>query len=99
MPVIARGMPAKPLTVSAGCALQSGRLPVHVNHENADPAVHNPADTVSGFAGIPRAMTGIAEHLKRSTPPYATHFVGKVSARSYTLFYRPGLASRIIQMR
>eukprot|EP01046_Picozoa_sp_COSAG06_P032206 COSAG06_NODE_3200_length_5695_cov_2.524303_7_plen_250_part_00 len=49
------------------CSLQSGRLPVHVNFVNADPAVHNPADPVSGFAGIPRAMTGIAEHLKRAS--------------------------------
>jgi arylsulfatase B len=62
------------------CSLQSGRLPVHVNHINADPAVHNAADPVSGFAGIPRAMTGIAEHLKRASPPYATHFIGKWDA-------------------
>ena len=33
------------------CSLQSGRLPVHVNTENADPAAHNPEDPVSGFAG------------------------------------------------
>lgn len=53
------------------CSLQTGRLPVHVNHVNADPAVHNPADRISGFAGIPRNMTGVAEHLKRAG--YATH--------------------------
>ena len=35
-------------------SFQSGRLPVHVNTDNADPAVYNPADPVSGFAGIPR---------------------------------------------
>jgi arylsulfatase A-like enzyme len=56
-------------------SLQSGRLPVHVNFVNADPAVHNPADPVSGFAGIPPAMTGIAEHLKHVG--YLTHFIGK----------------------
>jgi hypothetical protein len=33
---------------------------VHVNVINADPGVHNPADTVGGYAGIPRNMTGIA---------------------------------------
>ena len=58
------------------CSLQSGRLPVHVNFQNLDPAVHNPSDPVSGFAGIPRMMTGMAELLKRAN--YSTHFIGKV---------------------
>ena len=35
-------------------SLQSGRLPVHVNSANLDPSEWNPADPVSGFAGIPR---------------------------------------------
>ena len=40
------------------CAIQTGRAPVHVNVINADPSVHNPADPVGGYAGIPRNMTG-----------------------------------------
>ena len=43
---------------------QSGRFPYHVNVLNDDMSVANPADPVSGFAGIPRNMTGIAEKLK-----------------------------------
>ena len=39
-------------------AMQSGRNPIHVNTQNGAPQLHNPADTVSGFAGIPRNMTG-----------------------------------------
>ena len=34
-------------------AMHSGRLPVHVNDQNAEPEVHNPADPVSGYQGIP----------------------------------------------
>ena len=56
-------------------SFQSGRLPVHVNTDNADPAVYNPNDPVSGFAGIPRNMTGIASKLKMAG--YATHQIGK----------------------
>merc|ERR1740117_2631639 len=41
-------------------SLQSGRLPVHVNSANLAPSEWNAADPVSGFAGIPRNMTGIA---------------------------------------
>ena len=36
----------------------------------------NPHDLVSGFAGIPRNMTGIATKLKAAN--YRTHQVGKV---------------------
>ena len=54
-------------------SFQSGRLPVHVNDVNADPAVYNPADPISGFAGIPRNMTCIANKLKLAG--YATHQV------------------------
>lgn len=56
-------------------ALQSGRLPIHVNVLNVDAAFHNPADPVSGFAAIPRNMTGIAAKMKEGG--YATHTVGK----------------------
>lgn len=44
-------------------ALQSGRNPIHVNPLNQDPQISNPDDPVSGFAGIPRNMTGIATKM------------------------------------
>eukprot|EP00409_Alexandrium_fundyense_P001372 CAMPEP_0185912204 /NCGR_PEP_ID=MMETSP0196C-20130402/37363_1 /TAXON_ID=2932 /ORGANISM="Alexandrium fundyense, Strain CCMP1719" /LENGTH=45 /DNA_ID= /DNA_START= /DNA_END= /DNA_ORIENTATION= len=37
--------------------------------------VHNPSDPISGFAEVPRNMTGIAEHLSRAG--YETHMYGK----------------------
>jgi arylsulfatase B len=55
--------------------IQSGRLPIHVNVLNADANVHNPADPVSGFAAVPRNMTGIASKLRQAG--YATHMAGK----------------------
>ena len=55
-------------------SLQSGRLPVHVNTENDSPDYHNPDDPVSGFAGIPRNMTGIATKLREAG--YLTHQIG-----------------------
>ena len=60
------------------CAFQSGRLPVHVNLANVDPAFTNPEDPVSGFAGIPRNMTGIATKLREAG--YETHQIGKWGA-------------------
>eukprot|EP00322_Chrysochromulina_rotalis_P022631 CAMPEP_0115845690 /NCGR_PEP_ID=MMETSP0287-20121206/9485_1 /TAXON_ID=412157 /ORGANISM="Chrysochromulina rotalis, Strain UIO044" /LENGTH=644 /DNA_ID=CAMNT_0003299477 /DNA_START=71 /DNA_END=2005 /DNA_ORIENTATION=- len=56
-------------------ALQSGRLPVHVNMENTGVTVMNEADPISGYAGIPRNMTGIATKLRAAG--YKTHAVGK----------------------
>ena len=56
-------------------SLQSGRLPNHVSVENTEPTAYNPKDPVSGFAGIPRNMTGIAEKLKSAG--YRTHMTGK----------------------
>ena len=56
-------------------AFQSGRLSVHVNDRNAEPVVHNPADPIGGYAGIPRNMTGVAELMRRGG--YKTHFTGK----------------------
>lgn len=58
------------------CSLQTGRLPVHVNDGNQVMQTWNPHDLVSGFAGIPRNMTGIATKLKVAN--YRTHQVGKV---------------------
>ena len=67
--------------------LMSGRLPIHVNDQNIDPGVHNPEDKVSGYAGIPISMTGMAEKLKESS--YATHQVGKWDAGMATLKHIP----------
>ena len=57
---------------------QSGRLATHVNVLNDMMTIYNPKDPVSGFAGIPRNMTGMAQHLKRAG--YATHQTGKWDA-------------------
>lgn len=71
-------------------SLQSGRLPVHVNILNADMSSWNPADPVSGFAGVPRNMTGISAVMREGG--YATHMVGKWDAGEKFPFaprYRP----------
>lgn len=67
--------------------LMSGRLPIHVNDKNAAPNIYNPDDKVSGFAGIPREMTGLAEKLKGAG--YATHQVGKWDAGMATPDHTP----------
>ena len=54
-------------------SLQSGRLAVHVNTKNTAPSVYNSSDPVSGYAGIPRNMTGLAEKMKAGG--YATAMV------------------------
>ena len=55
-------------------ALLSGRVPIHVYHDACD-VCYNPDDPVSGYGGIPRNMTTIAEKMKEAG--YATHQVGK----------------------
>ena len=67
--------------------LMSGRLPIHVNDLNLAPDVHNPNDPVSGFAGIPRNMTGLASKLRQAG--YATHQVGKWDAGMATPDHTP----------
>lgn len=57
-------------------SLQTGRLPIHVNAQNEETGVHNPADENSGYAGIPLGMTGIAQKL--AAGGYATSMAGKV---------------------
>ena len=56
-------------------AIQSGRNPIHVNTVNSAPTVRNPADNISGWAGMPLRMTGIAEVMRRQG--YRTSFSGK----------------------
>ena len=68
-------------------SVQSGRLPIHVNVVNADMNVVNPNDTVVGFAGIPRNMTGIASKMKEAG--YATHMAGKWDAGMATPDHTP----------
>ena len=68
-------------------SLMSGRLPIHVNILNASPDIHNPEDPVSGFAAIPRNMTGMASKLKSAG--YATHHVGKWDAGMATPDHTP----------
>ena len=62
--------------------LLSGRLSIHVNDKNQDIQPYNPNDPVSGYAGIPRNMTGIATKMKKAG--YATHMIGKWHAGGAT---------------
>ena len=68
-------------------ALQSGRDPYHVNPLNAAPEISNPADPVSGFAAIPRNMTGIATKL--AAAGYKTATFGKWDAGMATPDHTP----------
>jgi len=68
-------------------ALQSGRHPYHVNPLNADPAIANRSDPVSGFAAIPRNMTGIA--TKMAAAGYKTAAFGKWDAGMATPDHTP----------
>jgi arylsulfatase I/J len=60
-------------------SVQSGRLPVHVNTGLGSPCNDN--------TGIPRNMTGFAEHLQRAG--YSTHFAGKWDAGMATPKHTP----------
>ena len=68
-------------------SLQTGRLPVHVNTHNLAPESINPSDPVSGYAAIPRNMTGVAEKLKREG--YRTVMTGKWDAGMATPRHTP----------
>lgn len=67
--------------------LMSGRLPVHVNDQNSVSNIYNPDDKISGFAGIPRNMTGLPAKLLEAG--YATHQVGKWDAGMATPDHTP----------
>ena len=72
-------------------AIQSGRNPIHVNVQNYQPTVWASdapqRDPVSGFAGIPRNMTGMATMLR--TAGYHTAFVGKWDCGMATYDHTP----------
>ena len=70
------------------CSLQTGRNPLHVNAINTGVLVHNPVDPVSGFQGIPRNMTGVAE--KMHAAGYRTAMTGKWDAGMATPQVRGG---------
>ena len=63
-------------------SFQTGRNPIHVNTGNDPLTLVNPQDPISGFAGIPRNMTVLAEKL--AAAGYSTAQAGKwrVSARA-----------------
>ena len=63
-------------------SLMTGRLPIHVNDLNLLLTMYNPKDPVSGYAGIPRNMTGIASKMKEAG--YATHGRQMACRRSHT---------------
>ena len=59
-------------------SFQTGRNPIHVNTGNDALTLVNKNDPISGFAGIPRNMTVLAEKL--AAAGYATAQAGKVRA-------------------
>jgi arylsulfatase B len=62
-------------------AVQTGRLPVHVQLGLANPA--------SPAAGIPRNMTGLPDALRKGGAPYMAHLVGKWDAGMATVDHTP----------
>ena len=68
-------------------AFLTRRLPIHVSDKNHPLYIYNPDDPVSGFAGIPCNMTGIATRLREAG--YAAHVVGKWHAGGATLDHIP----------
>ena len=58
-----------------------------MNVLNADMSSYNPEDPISGFAGVPRNMTGISAVMKKGG--YATHMYGKWDAGMATPDHTP----------
>ena len=71
----------------ARSALLSGRLAPHVLVKNVAVTASNPSDPVSGFAGIPRNMTGMGEKVRAGG--YKTHYTGKWDAGMATPQHTP----------
>lgn len=71
----------------ARAALLSGRLGAHVLAKNVAVTAHDKNDPVSGFAGIPRNMTGLGAKMKAGG--YKTHYVGKWDAGMATPQHTP----------
>ena len=72
----------------------TGRNPIHVNTGNDALTLYNPKDQVSGFAGIPRNMTAIAEKL--ASVGYNTVQAGKVRRSSLLGALRGAPSSAIL---
>jgi len=68
-------------------ALQSGRNPLHVNIINDAMSSVEKEDPVTGFSGMARDMTGMAEHMKQAG--YKTVFSGKWHVGMATLKHVP----------
>eukprot|EP00413_Alexandrium_margalefii_P010937 CAMPEP_0204530748 /NCGR_PEP_ID=MMETSP0661-20131031/10787_1 /ASSEMBLY_ACC=CAM_ASM_000606 /TAXON_ID=109239 /ORGANISM="Alexandrium margalefi, Strain AMGDE01CS-322" /LENGTH=677 /DNA_ID=CAMNT_0051536853 /DNA_START=48 /DNA_END=2081 /DNA_ORIENTATION=+ len=68
-------------------ALLSGRLGSHVLAKNVAVTAQNKDDPVSGFAGIPRNMTGMGAKVREGG--YRTHYVGKWDAGMATPQHTP----------
>ncbi|CAK9083026.1 Arylsulfatase B (ASB) (N-acetylgalactosamine-4-sulfatase) (G4S) [Durusdinium trenchii] len=71
----------------ARSALLSGRLAPHVLVKNVAVTASNPEDPVSGFAGIPRNMTGMGAKVRAGG--YKTHYTGKWDAGMATPQHTP----------
>lgn len=71
----------------ARSALLSGRLAPHVLVKNVAVTASNPDDPISGYAGIPRNMTGMGEKVRRGG--YRTHYTGKWDAGMATPQHTP----------
>jgi len=71
----------------ARAALLSGRLGTHVLVKNVAVTSQSALDPVSGYAGIPRNMTGLGEKVKAGG--YRTHYIGKWDAGMATPQHTP----------
>ena len=68
-----------PICSPSRSSFHSGRNPLHVNLVNTAPDIHNPADPVGGFHGIPRNMTALGNVM--TAAGWSTAFIGKWGQR------------------